>query len=288
MGPLKSVSAVPPGMSRRTFIQKAMEDRLFLSEWGAAYEGTKNLAIGQALDDPRLLKRFASSARLPRGFGFAIDERIVEFPWVLAMKPSGKVLDAGSALNQRVMLDHLVNRLESLTISTFTPESEDLEYEGVRYVGCDLRALPFEDGEFDTVISVSTLEHVGMDNSAYGSDEPRSDDPDRELERAVGELKRVLAPGGRLVVTVPYGRAEDHGWLRQFDRAGLEQLAGWLAGKRPSLDVYRHSDAGWQRASVEKAANAHYRDHREEPIPGPDLTFAAEAVACLASTRSTT
>ncbi|MBT8403459.1 MAG: class I SAM-dependent methyltransferase [Gemmatimonadetes bacterium] len=50
----------------------------------------------------------------------------------------------------------------------------------------DVRELPFADGSFSAVVSNSTLDHFD-----------RTDD----IERALGELHRVLAPGGRLLVT---------------------------------------------------------------------------------------
>jgi SAM-dependent methyltransferase len=281
MGLLESVSGVPRGMRRREFIRRSRNDRRFLAEWGAAYEGAKNLAIGRVLDSRWLMRLFASNLPLPPGYGLAFDERVVELPWVMAMRPSGRTLDAGSALNQRVVLDRLLGRLESLTATTFTPQSEELVYPGVDYVAADLRQLPFADGEFETVVSVSTLEHVGMDNSEYGSEEAPSDDPDRELRRALLELNRVLQPGGRLLLTVPYGREEDHRWLRQFDRAGLERIAGWFEAGSSRLRIYRHSRHGWQRSGLRRAADSHYRDHREEPAPAADCTFAAQAVACL-------
>jgi SAM-dependent methyltransferase len=54
-----------------------------------------------------------------------------------------------------------------------------------RAVRADLTALPFEDGSFDTVIASEVLEHI----------------PDDAL--AIGEIARVVRPGGRLAVTVP-------------------------------------------------------------------------------------
>jgi SAM-dependent methyltransferase len=51
-------------------------------------------------------------------------------------------------------------------------------------------------GGFELIVAISTLEHVGRD------EEPR--DPDKAL-RAVRGLQRLLAPGGRLVLTVPVG-----------------------------------------------------------------------------------
>ena len=51
----------------------------------------------------------------------------------------------------------------------------------------DVRALPFEDGSFDAVVSNSTLDHFATIE---------------ELERGIAELGRVLAPGGILVITL--------------------------------------------------------------------------------------
>lgn len=56
----------------------------------------------------------------------------------------------------------------------------------------DLDATP----AYSTVVSVSTLEHVGLDE-----DEPDPDKPRRAIERH----KAVLVPGGLLWVPVPVG-----------------------------------------------------------------------------------
>jgi len=54
-----------------------------------------------------------------------------------------------------------------------------------RAVRADLTALPFPDGSFDTVIASEVLEHI----------------PDDDI--AIGEIARVVRPGGRVAVTVP-------------------------------------------------------------------------------------
>lgn len=53
-------------------------------------------------------------------------------------------------------------------------------------VAADVRRLPFADGAFDGVLSTSTLDHF---------------DERRSIEIALAELRRVLAGGGRLVIT---------------------------------------------------------------------------------------
>ncbi len=55
--------------------------------------------------------------------------------------------------------------------------------------------LPFEDGTFDRIIAAEVLEHI----------------PDDEL--AMGELARVLRPGGRMAVTVPRYGPEFMNWV---------------------------------------------------------------------------
>jgi hypothetical protein len=52
------------------------------------------------------------------------------------------------------------------------------------------------DGPYDLIVSVSTLEHVGWD------DEPREP---RKVLRALENLVSQLAPGGRLMATLPLG-----------------------------------------------------------------------------------
>jgi SAM-dependent methyltransferase len=49
----------------------------------------------------------------------------------------------------------------------------------------DVRDLPFRDASFDAIYSMGTIEHFD------------------ETERAVGEIARVLKPGGRAIVGVP-------------------------------------------------------------------------------------
>src|SRR6185369_4771330 len=51
----------------------------------------------------------------------------------------------------------------------------------------DIRRLPFEDGSFDLVVSLSTIDHL---------------DSVEQMQEAVIELARVLTPEGTLVLTV--------------------------------------------------------------------------------------
>ena len=58
-----------------------------------------------ALTEPALLKPFVRRGPLPAGYGIGLDERVIEYPWLLAKGIQGRVLDAGSILNHDHILD---------------------------------------------------------------------------------------------------------------------------------------------------------------------------------------
>jgi SAM-dependent methyltransferase len=225
------------------------------------WELQRRALLEQTVDDSGALARFRDHAPLPEGYGATFDERLVELPWVFAQQPSGRVLDAGSALNHDWVLRRLVPRVDQLDIVTLAPEPESFTALGISYVYADLRELPLRDGLYDTIVSVSTLEHVGMDNRHYGANQGAASDVREQGQRAVRELRRVLAPGGRMLITVPFGRAEQHGWLRQFDREQLDELIAAADPAEVELRVWRNED-GWTPVEPEAAADARYGEHK--------------------------
>ena len=236
--------------------------------------------VEAALDDPSLLARFERGDPLPPRYGVGLDERVVEYPWLVSRGLRGRTLDAGSVLNHRGILTRVRPLLDELHIVTLVPERRSYPKLGVSYAYADLRDLPYPDGRFDTVVCVSTLEHVGMDNSGYGSGTARSEDPRREVESAVRELRRVVAPGGRLLVTVPFGDPEDLGWLRQFTGEDVQALVDLVASARAATTFFTYTREGWQVGDPAAAAGARYRMPATEPEP-EDLASRARAVACL-------
>lgn len=233
------------------------------------------------LDSTDACALFANGDRLPGGYGIGFDERVVEYPWARWRLSGGKVLDAGATLNHEHILDRFLPQLAELHIVTLAPEKFSLVDQRLSYVYGDLRDLPYPDGYFDAVVSLSTLEHVGMDTSEYGGEAARAQDPAEELRQVVAELERVLVPEGVILASVPYGAREDHGWFRQFDRADVETLVSAAAPRRATVDVYGYTEQGWQTSSLDEAARRRYHDHHADPELPSDRAAAARAVACL-------
>ncbi len=95
---------------------------------------------------------------------------------------------------------------------------------GLRFEVVDGNRLPFQDGEFDVIVSFQVIEHV-VDYGKY-----------------VVELKRVLSPAGIALFTTPNARLRlDPGmrpWnrlhSREFDAPGLRSL---LQGFFPAVEI---------------------------------------------------
>src|SRR5262249_3671816 len=129
------------------------------------------------------------------------------------------------------------------------------DVDGMETVQADVRALPFADRAFDQILLVSTLEHVGADNSVYGI----AGEPDQGAgEAALRELARVLQRDGSLLVTVPVGEPGDHGWFRQDDERGWTSLFARAGCFVEELELYELGSDGWRAAPSFDAAGVRY------------------------------
>jgi len=195
------------------------------------------------------------------------DERAIEIPWCLARYDGEeRVLDVGYAFAEAAWLAGLV-RLGAGSLTGVDLASADVP--GLRSVVSDVRGLPFDDGSFDLVFCLSTLEHVGRDNETYAVDAPRDDAGD---EAALQELRRVLAKDGRLLVSVPTGVAEDQGWqivrtpeewIERFERSGFLVFED---------ELYVHGADGWHPGTTAAARAERYG----ESGPGAGAVLLAE------------
>jgi O-antigen chain-terminating methyltransferase len=244
------------GVPRHEFIRSLVASREF--EEMALIEEVYGKASGGPVD-------------LESPVGPGLSERVVEVPWVLSRyRGEQAVLDIGYA--------HAPAAYLSLLLSLAIPDLHGVdlvtrEIQGFTGLAADIRRLPYEDRLFDLVLCVSTLEHIGRDNTRYGA--PGAEDA-RGDKAALLEIARVLRPGGRLLVTVPFGQPQDHGWFVQYGERDWSRLLESVPLEVTEAAGYRLLADGWVRvADLSELSGCRYG----EPGPG------AMSILCSELTR---
>lgn len=133
----------------------------------------------------------------------------------LGSPPPRRVLDAGCGTGR--FLRWLAESGSVERACGIDPSADALELARRRLPGAELppatlAGIPFESRAFDLVAVNDVLQHV----------------PEAEMGRSVGELARVLAPGGLLLVRTNgarRARREAHDW-RAYDRPSLRRALG--------------------------------------------------------------
>jgi SAM-dependent methyltransferase len=247
--------------------------------FGPGYQTVKRQTIESAIDHGVL----RDGNDLPPGYGIAMDERVVEYPWLFArLAKVGKMLDAGSTFNHGFLLKRPPLAGADLTIMTLAPEKRCYWYYGYSYVFGDLRKTMFADQAFDTIASISTIEHIGLDNTMLYTANPADMESDQSgFVPAVREFRRVLKPGGTCFISVPFGKRDNLGWYQVFDIRMVEKIVETFSPRTHQIDYFGYSINGWSRGSAESLANATVHDVHTGKGWSDDLAASSRAVACL-------
>jgi SAM-dependent methyltransferase len=264
--------------------------------WRKGYGFLRSSFIRSVLSNSDLIQAFRLTNRLPSGYGCGMDERCIEYPWFFANASSEakEYLDAGSTLNTKHLLSRPFWKDKHLTILTLAPESSCLWKLGVSYQFADLRDIPFRDKWFDEIACLSTLEHVGMDNFLFTQAQQHREKSLSDFKKALTEMRRVLKPGGRILLSVPFGRYQNWGIFQQFDEELLEQAAETFRPVHRDERWYRYSKTGWQISDRRTCKDECYSNFivntwtqsAHMPPLELDLATGARAVVCCVWQRS--
>lgn len=154
-----------------------------------------------------------------------------EYPWALeraALEPGARILDVGAG--DSILPVYLAKHGHDVTAVDLGMDGSAAERHGVTidYVAGDMTALPLRSGAYDTVFCISVIEHL----------------PDELVPRALGELRRVLRPGGQLLCTTDY--YEDAGAEIRHSSPGLEFRVDWQIFDEQRLQRLILGAPGWR------------------------------------------
>lgn len=137
-------------------------------------------------------------------------ERLPEYTYVydqlIRLSPA-RLLDVGCVLNNRTVDAYIPAECE---VSFLNPASEPICRS--RAIYHKMRLEEFHGRRYPLVTCLSTLEHIGFDNTRYGTalkdegwDWAQAID---SIVKNVEKLTEFVEPGGVLLVSCPYGQAE--------------------------------------------------------------------------------
>jgi hypothetical protein len=253
--------------------------------WSIGYRSYRNGTIKNSLQSNFL--KYSIENNLPNGYGFGLDERVVEYPWLLWSLPEKAkyILDAGSMLNYKYILESKQLNGKSLLVSNLNPESECHNDESVSYLYGyfgDLRNNLVKDNIFDAIICGSVLEHIGMNNArVYKNGEKFNENRRNDYLDAVKEFRRVFKKGGTCLITVPFGKRKSYGWFQVFDMGMINKVTKIFGYKNSVVNLYKYTGEGWRVSNLAECRDAKYFDIREAKTHFFNRQAAAGSVACI-------
>ncbi|KAA3613673.1 MAG: class I SAM-dependent methyltransferase [Calditrichaeota bacterium] len=206
------------------------------------YEVNKNILL-ENVDDTlpaKILNRITHNYRSnfannPKN---VISERIIEYPILFQhlRKDVTRILDFGCV--EDLLPIHLASLGYKVTGMDFRPYP--FKHKNFNFIQQDILSWEPPKEEFDTVISISTIEHVGL--STYG--DPESNDGDKV---AVKKLMHSLRKGGDFIITLPAGKRCIKRGMRIYDRQAIEELVPNIKTLKMFYKPHRYGD--WQETT---------------------------------------
>ena len=147
------------------------------------------LATSREIEPPKSLRNWFDGYVEHHSYRIAQDIAILEH---LKIKPTDKILDVGSV--PLLLPSALKNRGFDVTGVDLEPDRfhETISRLGLRIVKCDIETqeLPFESEVFDVVVLNEVFEHLRIN-----------------LLFSIEQLRRVMCPGGRILISTPNQRS---------------------------------------------------------------------------------
>ncbi|MCK5320170.1 DUF268 domain-containing protein [Candidatus Parcubacteria bacterium] len=173
-------------------------------------------------------------------------DRNLEYPWMIKNIniTKGELLDVGSTA-----CDLLYELLpETIEINGINLNKQTAKNNKIKLSQGDIRNTGYQNDYFDCITCISTLEHIGV-SGRYNSD----NDHDGDI-KAMQEMKRILKPGGILLVTVPYGTKDVLPINKLYNKNRIEKLFNGYDIVEQKFSKFNQKFNLWLETREEEAA----------------------------------
>lgn len=206
--------------------------------------------------------RFPDIINLPRPYGRGLPERVVEILFAkLSYREGAKVLDVGHAnsMNAHLKMIQTLPRTRRIIGIDVAKPTFDYRFFYQESIQGDVSTPPFSEFSFNLIWCISTLEHLGMDNSAYIPDSKREKDLDIKV---IETLFHLLTEEGELLISVPFGRYENLGTQKNYDYEHWRRLLQTISNDSMIREwFFRHTfKDGWAEVAYEELKYVGYYD----------------------------
>lgn len=183
--------------------------------------------------------------------------RIVEYPFIIG---NANIAEPSKTLVFGCFNDFAAIQLASIGFEVFGFDLQDnvFRHPNFKFIKGDflLTSRRFSDGFFDLAFALSSIEHAVIDTHSRQIIEKGD-------EQTIAEIHRLLKPGGRFLLTVPFGQAglypRKKPTYKKYDSGSLRQLL-------KDFDVYYSryfgcaTDGMWLPSAPETLENEHPSD----------------------------
>lgn len=211
--------------------------------------------------------------RVLTGFnGKVYDERVVEFPffvqWLRQRAKGQDLLDIGSTLNHKLVSTILKTHVRNVWFVNPGLEKNQLQNPVFFHLSSLAAAFAYPK-TFSLVTCLSTIEHIGFDNSHYGDPTPpRFTAPtDQPLIESLEKIATLIKPKGHVLISFPFGLREGIVHPKSvkmasqaFDHTSLKKAHAALKrhGIKAQATVYRATKKGWKPVQNPQAYTRRY------------------------------
>ncbi len=185
-------------------------------------------------------------------------ERIIEYPLVFQYLDENwrSILDFGCV--EDLLPIHLASLGYNVTGLDF--RRYPFTHLNFKFIQADISSWKPPEEQYDCVISVSTIEHIGL--GGYG--DPIRPDGDKI---AVQKLLACLKRGGQLIITVPFGKFATERNMRIYDHDRLCELIPNIEIERFFFKPKRYGS--WIETTWREIDNLEYEDYcKLAPVQG--------------------